>query len=1472
MKKILKRISALIVCIAIMLSLSTVAFAWNASPSSEVDMSLKLVGMMNVKIFQDSPYIANVSTVSTGELTGTTLYAYKFSGTGTSIGKNWPHQVGDGPYTEEQFQTYFDKTAITDCMAANEEEVAVYMLYDFGDPNSYEVQSNMRKLGIDDINLYYQLMAREAKISISAYAGGGTAHESAITAYYRYSDDWRTFAKSNSGRYVSRSTLESMGIAAPNENRYFFETKDSQKRLDGGDAFPGVYDESVQQYIDENETYSLPVWEDTNEDASWNIINPVPTCNIYSRWGTDFNKDTTYAEIKQIKDDVVTNLYGSNYTPGQWYGYTDDQVRYYDGLDIDDMIPPKNWEWNSIPYYVSKSGTTYSTTTASKSHLGYGEYVPAATTTYHEFYVPENQATEEQPSRFMTVMVRETGTMCGLDGCGHWHSVKVSGVSTTNVIRFEPELNDDSVVVDYGLSTEFSVDANDWVWTTDATNSSALPNIADIKITAGDRDDESGYTSSVAYGKYGTLEIVNWDNAWGDGNCIVRYTPKCIVNDTDVFYYKVYPNESDIYQPITAKITVVPASVVYYEDNFSSSDSADANYDSSLQYSGSWTSVDSSGTEVSATAVNGSQQLENSNYGYDLYYENNFGFSNGTAHKSSKGDTLTFTFKGTGCDIIMRTDANDGSVRYSATKSAILADGSKDSAETEVTSVHSVSCRNNNGETLYQLPVVSLRYDELAYYTVTVTGATSRSIYIDGIRVYNPLGEYNTAGADNDSMDAYYDQLEKYAVTAPVYNIMYNSQELDGSVGFLGVYNNWNEWYGTDKNIDGEEADFSSVLTIGPNNEIYLASGQSLVFNVANSNLSNLLFAIEAKALSGSTTMTVSVDGSTSAATAFNINSNTAMYYEYDINNSGIGESGKIRIENSGSSVLSITNLKFSKVLGTVGKVYYKFVDESGVPVSGVSVTLRDSAGNTVAQAVTDASGEFSYEPLNVGTYKAYIVTPDGKSSVGSRTISVSETSTGDNAVFTLRDVNLEIGSHPSIWYSPTVELTTTTASFTNFRTDTPAESYTLTYTFDGVAGGTGYISNRNYLKGTLTLIINADGTASFSFNGSGKTNDKAFSSNSGNFTVDISDNDLTVNFNEVLKLVTGYSNNNFKFTDITALMTNNSSFYLTAYEKANASITGEYGSAKAITVGEDAHFVVSDTATVSYTFVDESGAPVQGVTVSVDGKTAVSDSTGTVTITDIALGDQTVTFKTPSGKSSVAPRSFYFTPDLLSDSDTFTLTDFDLTIGSSPAVTADPSVSLTTKTATFENYQTSSDAGSYVIAYTFDGVSGGSGYIDKNSNITGTLTLTVNADGSATYAFNGTGKTNGKRFSSKSGSFTASVTDSVLSIDMNAVLKAVSGQSGKDFKFTDITKIILDGTSFSMTAYENAGAAGSSGDTAQITVGGSLTSDVVDVIEIESDETSETQTDFTAVADASFIEIIVSMIMRIFSFFASLI
>ncbi len=1416
MKKIIKKSTAIILTIAMLVScFAMVASAWNAAPANALDLSLKLVGMMNVKIFQDSPYLANVSTVSSGTLSGTTLYAQKFSTTGTGIGKNWPHQMGDGPYGDAQLQDYFGVDAIKECMQINEQEVAVYMLYDFGDPNDAQVQKNMSILGITDIDEYYALMAKDAKISISAYAGGGTAHETAITAYYRYSDDWRTFAKSHSGSYVPRATLESMGIAAPNENRYFFETQESQKFIDGRDAFPGVFDESVQQYIDHKESYSLPVWEDENEDASWNIINPVPTCNIYSRWGTEFNKDTTYSEIKAIKDNVITEKYGENYTSGQWYGYTDDQVRYYDGVDIDDMIVPKNWEWAEMPYHSTKSGTTYSSTTAYKSHLGYGEYCPAATTTYHDFYLPENLATDDAPSRFMTVMVRETGTMCGLDGCGHWHTVKVSGVSTTNVSRFEPEINDDSAVIDYGLSTTFAIDQDDWVWTTDSTGATeAKPNIANVKITSGDPDNEAGYSETTAYGKYGILTLNDWKNEWGAGNCTVTYTPMKIVDDVDVFYYKVYPNDTDFYEPLYAKITIVPASIVYYEDNFSANDSTDGTYDSSLVYNGTWSTVDSSGNEVSAVAVNGTQQSENENYGYDLYYESDFGYSDGTAHKAQKGDELTFTFKGTGCDVIMRTDAEDGNVRFSATKSAILPDGSKGSTETPVTGTRSVSCRNDNGNTLYQLPVVSLRYDELAYYTVTVKGGTTKPVYVDGIRVYNPLGIYGEMDSENDTIDEYYNALEKNALATPVYDMIYNSKTIGGEVGFIGMYDNWNEWYGTEKNADGESTDFDSHLTIGPNNEIYLAPGQSLVFNVTNATIKNSLFAIEAKGLSAAANMTVSVEGSKVRGENIAVNSNTAMYYIYDLANSGIGETGKIKIQNSGSAVLALTNLKYSKFLAKAGRVFYKFVDESGAPVSGVSVTLRNSKGETVGTVITDANGTFTCDDLPLGTYKAYIVTPKGKSSVRTRTVSVSESSSGDVAEFVLRDIDLEIGSAPEIWHSATVEMSSTGAAFHDYRTFTPAGSYTVTYTFDGA--NTGYWSDKYYLKGTLTVIVNADGTASYNFVGSGKADRKTVASKSGTFTgASITNDELSIDYNEVLNEIFGTT----VVTNAKTMMPTGTSFYIQAYEYEDASIAGEYGEPAEVVIGEASHITSLDKATLNYTITDEAtGAPISGVKITVDGQTVTTGADGKATITNVSLGEQTVTFVTPNGKSNIHAEEHNFTPTDRNYSASYKLRDFDLTIGSHETVWHTPSVELTKTTATIKDVRTFTDAGSYKVEYTFDGST--SGRIDGNNFLKGTLTVIVNDDGTAEYSFDGSGKVggNGIKFKSGTTSTGASIDNNVCGvvIDYATILSLTTGSN----KFNDMTHIMPDGTAFSVTAYEYEHTEGENGNTVDVVIG----------------------------------------------------
>lgn len=1430
-KKTIAMLLAVVLTSSILMPSLLMAFAWRAAPAETVDMSMDLVGMMNMKIFQDSPYIANVTTVNSGSIDGTMLNAWKFSGTGTSIGKNWPHQEGDGPYTSAQIESYFDGNAVQECMDINKEEVAVYMLYDLGDPESDKVKKNMKLLGLTDVQEYYNLMGQNMQISIAAYAGGGTAHESAITAYYRFSEDWRALANSNSGNYIPRSTLLDYGIAAPNENRYFYETKDSQKMLDGSDSFPGVFDESVAQYIDEKESYSLPVWEDTNEDATWNIINPVPTCNIYSRWGTEYDKDTSYEEIYEIKKRIVEAKYGEDYTPGEWYGFTGDQTRYYDGLDIDDMIVPKNWEWASMPYYSTKSGTTYSETTAYKSHLGYGEYVPAATKTYHNFYMPVNQANDVLGQRFMTVMVRETGTMCGLDGCGHWHSVLVKGVPTTNVVKFDPDIQPDATVIDYGLSAIIDIDKNDWVWTTNATDETkALPAVKKVEISA-DGKNFVGMNTPIN-GKYGTLELVKFSNEnWDEGSCQVKYTPKLFVDAPDKFYYRVYPMDSvndsigyeGFYQPLDGQITVVPASLVYYEDNFSANDNGDINdFGSSLIYNGNWSYVDNGDMVIGNKKVNGVQESKNENYGFDVYYSDDLGYSDGSAHKAVKGDTLTFTFKGTGCDVIMRTAADDGYVKYSATRSSINPDGSMADDAVEATPMYTVTCRQDNDTTLYQLPVVNLRYDKYAYYTVTLCAATSKNIYVDGIRIYNPLGFYQSEDADNKTIEEYYCESEKNTTVKPVYVDVYNSGEENGKVGYSGVLENWNEWYLKNKDLEGNPADFQSYLEIGPNNEVYLSEGQAMMFNVTNTDLMDLMFAVEGKAISKSTSMNVyffDENNQKVGSTLFQqINTSTAMYYEYLFTSKDMGKTGKIVIENAGGDTLAISNFKFSSILARAGVADYTFLDELGNPVEGVRVVLINSDGDTFIDAVTDERGHIGRDDLPVGKYTANFYTPKGYSSVPTRKFEFSVDSTGDTGVFTLRALDLDIGSAPAIYLSSTAKFNSDDKiEIKNFKTYSPEGSYEVVYKFAGTSGGSGYVSNNTYIGGTLSVVVNTDGSASYKFSGDGRSNNKAFSgvtASSATGFASITNDKITIDYISILKLIVGGNANEFKFTTASSIMPANSSMTIQAFENKGA--LGEKGNVATMKIGADAEVVSYLKGNAEFKFYDINNNPVENVKVTINGVDYYSDEHGVAVCDGITLGNSTATFKTPAGVSNIAPYNLYFDPLNLECSKTFTgLYPFDLDIGSHPDVYLTPTVDLTTTTATFVNYRPFTAPGSMKVSNELNY------YVSANAYIDGTIDVVVNSDGTASYVFTGSGKAGDKNsdFSTKSGSVpsdSVSYSENEMSINYVSLLQTITGKS----YFNNLNSLMPNDSKFTIQAYENSALGGECGKAAEIAVG----------------------------------------------------
>lgn len=392
--------------------------------------------------------------------------------------------------------------------------------------------------------------------------------------------------------------------------------------------------------------------------------------------------------------------------------------------------------------------------------------------------------------------------------------------------------------------------------------------------------------------------------------------------------------------------------------------------------------------------------------------------------------------------------------------------------------------------------------------------------------------------------------------------------------------------------------------------------------------------------------MSVSIDGNDVSEAATQISSNTAMYYKYDISAASVGSRATVIIGNSGGSILSVSNLKYSKVLTTKGKIDYSFIDSDGLPVSGVKVTVRDSLGNTVGSATTDESGQFLLTDLSLGKYKVHFEVPENMSVIPTRTVEVSEFVFGETKRFGLYHVNTTIGSHPTIYLSPSVKLSTTVASFDNFRTETESGSYTVSYTFDGVQGGSGYLDKNSSISGTLTVVVNTDGSASYKFTGNGKTNGKAFTSSQGSTTaVSYTDDKITIDYVELLKKVSGYSDNNFKFTDITRIMPNGTDFELTAYELSNASIVGNFGPGVNVTIGKDPEYTTNERATVTYTFKDENGNPVAGASATIGSTTLTSGADGTVTFTDVLFGSQSAQFATPAGFSTPPVDAFSTDP-----------------------------------------------------------------------------------------------------------------------------------------------------------------------------------------------------------------------------------
>ncbi len=366
---------------------------------------------------------------------------------------------------------------------------------------------------------------------------------------------------------------------------------------------------------------------------------------------------------------------------------------------------------------------------------------------------------------------------------------------------------------------------------------------------------------------------------------------------------------SDGTNTLMRSVNIIPATSVYYEDSFATFTNADstknvAQVDNAGK--GIWTKVTDGTTQTNVNQaleeLGGTTNTKNV-YGYDPAYANSSKFSMGSATKvtvaadtyqegKTQWPTATFTFKGTGFDVISLTDNTSGTIFVTV----------KDKATGKVVKSSAVNnyygykyqgdkwvATENDPNCLYQIPVMKIAGLDYAEYEVMIqvayasfldeANAGSYNFWLDAIRVYDPMGKDNaTYEQDNEGYPQYIKLRDELVKTG---------SSIDATPR-------------TTVFIDGAaEATIDQYKNYGPNNEVYLAKGQAISFTIPE-NINIASIQIGAKAPNGNSAE-MNVNGTKKA-----IPSATEMYYQ-------IATQGKsFTVTNTGNGLLSLTNLKIT--------------------------------------------------------------------------------------------------------------------------------------------------------------------------------------------------------------------------------------------------------------------------------------------------------------------------------------------------------------------------------------------------------------------------------------------------------------------------------------------------------------------------------------------------------------------------------
>lgn len=413
------------------------------------------------------------------------------------------------------------------------------------------------------------------------------------------------------------------------------------------------------------------------------------------------------------------------------------------------------------------------------------------------------------------------------------------------------------------------------------------------------RNDEK---SNVRHGRY----VLSGEKV----NTKLTYTLTSPIDSAEVIVLDVNINIEGTRLTTHKHITIIPATTVYYEDDFS-------NF---IRFEGSGCSWTTDGTTVSkeqsADRINHGGNV----YGYDQAYDTMSKFSLGSAHKvtvsGSNYATAKFSFYGTGFDVISATTNTSGTIVVSVKGKG---EKNKDYSKNYLVDTYYGYTYDGKAWTpapekeaaLWQIPVMKIANLPYGEYEVTITVAYadffshgqnnnngSYDFWLDAIRIYDPAGA--VAGAAGGSQENYEKAYKADGECWPTYMELRDMIIRDKSFAADGAANGMIF-------IDGQtgKVSMADYTSYGPNNELYLAKGQAVAFRLnATGNVADIQIAlkaiqagIKAHAVITATDGTNLFDGDIATAT--------------DMYRSILAANEKtVVITNTGDGILSITNLK----------------------------------------------------------------------------------------------------------------------------------------------------------------------------------------------------------------------------------------------------------------------------------------------------------------------------------------------------------------------------------------------------------------------------------------------------------------------------------------------------------------------------------------------------------------------------------